>query len=266
MAAIGNTAVDAIAMRDMEAILNRYGRRNPRPRGTSNKRIHAVLKWAVAYGHRTDNPVDAVDAILPKQNELKTHHRALHYADVPAAIATVRETGVNASTKLAFELMVLTATRSGEARGATWAEVDIDGDSPTWTIPAERMKAGVEHTVPLSPAAVEVLEAAAAEFGRDGLIFPSTKGTVTRDANMSNMLRENGIAAVPHGFQSSFRNWCAETGVERDVAEAALAHKVGGAVELAYKRTDYLEKRRAVMRKWAAHCVPKRARQSLQAA
>ena len=247
-------------MRDVEAILTPIWQAKCQTARNVKQRIHAVMAWAIAHGHRTDNPVDAVDAILPKQNELKTHHRALHYADVPAAIAAVRETGVNASTKLAFEYMVLAAARSGEARGARWAEVDIDGDSPTWTMPAERMKAGVEHTVPLSPAAVEVLEAAAAEFGRDGLIFPSTKGTVTRDANMSNMLRENGVDAVPHGFRSSFRNWCAETGVERDVAEAALAHKVGNAVELAYKTTDYLEPRREVMLKWARHCVPWKAR------
>ena len=258
MPAIGNMAVDAIAMRDVEAILTPIWQVKCQTARNVKQRIHAVMAWAIAHGHRTDNPVDAVDAILPKQNELKTHHRALPYADVPAAIATVRETRVHASTKLAFELMVLTATRSGEARGASWDEVDID--AATWTIPAGRMKAGVEHTVPLSNAAVDVLQAAAAEFGRDGLIFPSTKGTVTRDANMSNMLKTAGVAAVPHGFRSSFRNWAAENGVERDVAEAALAHKVGNAVEAAYLRTDYLEKRREVMAKWARHCLPPAAR------
>ena len=258
MPTIGKAPVDAITMRDVEAILKPIWQEKAQTARNVKQRIGMVMQWAIAHGHRTDNPVAAVDAVLPKQKEGKAHHRALPYAGVPAAIATVREARVHASTKLAFELMVLTAVRSGEARGARWDEVDID--AATWTIPAERMKGGVEHTVPLSNAALGVLEAAAAEFGNDGLIFPSTKGAVTRDANMSKMLRENGIEAVPHGFRSSFRNWAAENGVEGEVAEAALAHKVGNSVELAYKRTDYLEKRRAVMQAWARHCVPPAAR------
>ena len=180
---------------------------------------------------------------------------------MPAAIAAVRRSSAFASTKLAFEFLVLTAGRSGEVRLAKWGE--IDRKAKTWTIPAERMKAKVEHVVPLSNAAVDVLEAVAGELGEGGdgeLIFPSPRGKELSDATMSKLLRENGVAAVPHGFRSSFADWAAETGVRREVKEAALAHTVRNAVEASYTRTNYVAERRAVMESWAKHCEPKARR------
>jgi len=261
MPTIGKMPVDAITVDDVEAILKPIWEAKRETATRVKQRIHAVLKWAVAHGHRESNPVDAVDGLLPKTKRVKVHHRALPYAEVPAAIAAVRNSQAFASTKLAFEFLVLTAARSGEVRAATWGE--IDRKAKTWTIPAERMKAKVEHVVPLSNAAVDVLEAVAAELGEGGdgeLIFPSPRGKELSDATMSKLLRENGVAAVPHGFRSSFADWAAETGVRREVKEAALAHTVRNAVEASYTRTNYVAERREVMQAWAAHCEPKARR------
>ena len=179
------------------------------------------------------------------------HHRALPYADVPAAIAAVRASAAWRGTKLAFEFLALTAARSGEVRMATWAEVDLDAKG--WTVPAERAKTGRKHRVPLSAAALDVLTAAR-ELGADGLVFPSVRGGVISDATIGKLLRQRGVDAVPHGFRSSFRDWGAEqTDHPREVLEAALAHKVPNAVEAAYARTDHYERRRALMDDWAAY-------------
>ena len=261
MPTIGKMPVDAITVDDVEAILKPIWEAKRETATRVKQRIHAVLKWAVAHGHRESNPVDAVDGLLPKTKRVKVHHRALPYAEVPAAIAAVRRSSAFASTKLAFEFLVLTAARSGEVRLAKWGE--IDRKAKTWTIPAERMKAKVEHIVPLSNAAVDVLEAVAAELGEGGdgeLIFPSPRGKELSDATMSKLLRENGVAAVPHGFRSSFADWAAETGVAHAVKEAALAHTVRNAVEASYTRTNYLKQRGEVMEAWAAHCEPKARR------
>ena len=143
----------------------------------------------------------------------------------------------------------MTACRSGEVRGAKWCEIDPEG--PTWLIPAERMKAGREHRVPLSGRALAVLNEARELADSTGLIFPSATGRMLSDSTLSKLLRESEIDAVPHGFRSSFRDWCGETGVDREVAEASLAHVVKNQVEAAYARSDLLERRRTVMQKWA---------------
>ena len=136
---------------------------------------------------------------------------------------------------------------------ATWDEVDMD--AATWTIPAKRMKGGKAHRVPLSTMALGILERASAlnEGRRKGIVFPSQRGKDMSDNTMSKLLRENGIPAVPHGFRSSFRDWCAENNIDRQLAEAALAHNVGNAVEQAYLRSDMLDLRRDVMERWAQY-------------
>lgn len=145
---------------------------------------------------------------------------------------------------------MLTAARSGEVRGATWDEIDLAYD--VWTIPRTRMKAGSEHRVPLSSAAMKVLADARQIADHTGLLFPSVTGKTMSDATLSKLLKENHVGAVPHGFRSSFRDWAAEkTGYHRDVIEAALAHRVANKVEAAYLRTDLLEKRRELMQEWA---------------
>ena len=221
-------------------------------------RLSAVFTLAVAQGHREDNPIDAVDAALPKRRgaaQRAGNHRALPHGEVADALATVARTDAWTGTRLAFRFLVLTAARNGEVRGAIWDEMDFD--AALWTIPATRMKAAVEHRVPLSDAALAVLDEARAIADPGGLVFPSITGRPMSDSTLSKLLRENGVAAVPHGFRSSFRDWAAEcTPFAREVMEAALAHRVPDAVEAAYFRSDLLEKRRELMQRWADYVQP----------
>ena len=162
----------------------------------------------------------------------------------------VRRSNALTSTKLAFEFLVLTAARSGEVRLMTWDEIELEGR--LWTVPAERMKAGREHGVPLSAGAVRVL-AEAQETRENDLVFPSATGRRMSDNTLSKLLRDLGIEAVPHGFRSSFRDWCGESGQSRELAEAALAHTIRNKAEAAYARTDLLERRGELMEAWSAY-------------
>ena len=211
------------------------------------------MQWAVAQGYRTDNPVAAVDAVLPKNGKTTKHHDALPYADVPSALAKLHDGNAKDGAVLALGFLALTAARSGEVRRATWAEIDLEAG--VWNVPAEHMKANAEHVVPLSGQARAVLELAADEYGNDGIIFPSPRGKTLRDKALSELLRDNGVAGVVHGFRSSFRDWAAEHGWERDIAEAARAHTVRNAVEAAYRRTKFLDKRRKMMEGRGEHCM-----------
>ena len=158
---------------------------------------------------RTDNPCDRLGKVLGPQQDLVQHMRALPHAEVAAAIQTVRASGATTAVKLAFEFLVLTAARSGEVRGARWAEIDLrDG---VWTIPATRMKAKREHRVPLCGRAVEMLRAARTlGDGCGPLVFPSTGRNPISITRLPRLLQNHKIAAVPHGFRSSFRDWAAE--------------------------------------------------------
>ena len=173
------------------------------------------------------------------------------HGDVEAAIAAIRASRAWPATKLAFEFLVLTAARSGEVRHAKWEEIDVE--AATWTVPGERMKAGREHRVPLSARALGVLSEARKRSRDPGLVFPSPTHRVLSASTLSKLLRENGVEAVPHGFRTSFRIWCGDIGVAREVAEAALAHVVRDKVEAAYARGTLFERRREVMERWARY-------------
>ena len=214
-------------------------------------RIGVVMKWAIAQGYRQDNPADAVLNVLPRARHVAVHHRALPHREVPAVIAAVYSSAASQSTKLAFHFLALTAVRSGEVRGARWEEIDLD--AAMWVIPARRMKARVEHRVPLSGRAVAVLRQARALFPGADLVFPSKHGAPIGRRTFAKLLGELGVGAVPHGFRSSFRDWCGETGVPREVAERCLAHVVGNDVELAYARSDLYDRRVEVMEDWARY-------------
>ena len=214
-------------------------------------RISTVMAWAIAEGHRPDDPTTAVMRALPRNGHQVQHHRALPHGEVAAALATVQASGAWTGTKLAFRFLVLTAGRSGEVRGARWNE--IDKNAALWTVPAERAKNARPHRVPLSSAALEVLTAAKRLPDSARLVFPSANGREISNATMGKLLRENGIDAVPHGFRSSFRDWCGETGVPREVAEACLAHTVADATEAAYARSDLLARRRDTMEAWGQY-------------
>ena len=221
------------------------------------QRIGAVCKWAQAQGYRDDDPTGpALTAALPKNGTHRQHLKALPYAEVAEALETVRQTGAHWATAACFEFMTLTACRSGEARQADWQE--IDGD--TWTIPASRTKSGREHRVPLPDRALEILRDARELTGGTGLIFPAKSGRPMSDSSMSKLIRENGIACVPHGMRSSFRQWAAErTTYPREVCELALAHVNKDRIEAAYQRSDLYDLRRKLMESWASFLSEKSA-------
>ena len=153
----------------------------------------------------------------------------------------------------AVEFLLLTATRSGEVRGATWSEIDLR--SKVWTIPAERMKAQREHRVPISHEALRLLRSLPRFEGSDH-IFTAVRGGALSDMTLSAVFRRMGIDAVPHGLRSTFRDWAAErTDYPHEVVEMALAHTISNQVERAYRRGDLLEKRGALMRDWARFCI-----------
>ena len=214
------------------------------------QRISTIMRWAVAQGHRQDDPAGpAINAALPKNTgNGKQHYRAIPYQEVAPALATVDASQAWPATKLCLRFIALTAVRSGEARGARWDEVDID--KRTWRVPASRTKTNAEHRVPLSDAALAVLEQAKAVSGGEGLVFPAPRGRVISDNTLLKLLRTNGIDSTVHGFRSSFRDWCAETGQPRELAEAALAHVVPG-IEGAYFRSDVFQRRASLMQDWA---------------
>lgn len=217
------------------------------------QRIEAVLAWATVSGFRKgDNPARwgaHLDQILPKPSKVKKvmHHKALPVDQVPDFMPQLRkQNGMGAK---ALEFTILTAARSGEVRGATWDEIDLQG--ALWTIPADRMKAGKEHRVPLSKQAVALLKALP-RFQGSNRVFETTSGKALSDMTLSAVLKRMEVDAVPHGFRSTFRDWCSErTNYPQEVAEMALAHTIKNKVEAAYRRDDLLPKRALLMQEWA---------------
>ena len=214
------------------------------------QRIGTVMKWAIAQGYRSDDPTIALNQVLPKSNRKPKHRASLPYTDVSDCLNVIKNSDAMLSTKLAIELLVLTATRSGEVRLANWSEVDLE--AKTWTIPAERMKMKEEHIIPLSDRALDVLQQAKA-LGGDGLKFPGMRsGRPMSDMTMSKLVKELGYPVDIHGFRTSFRTWVQEqTNTAHEVAERALAHKTTNKVAAAYARSDLFEKRRELMDSWA---------------
>jgi integrase len=230
-------------------------------------RISAVFKWGIAEGMCTGNPATGDALALPKLDRAPQHRKALPYVKVAGCIEAVKQSGAGASTKLALEFLVLTATRSVETREACWEEFDFDGADgathatrATWIIPKERIKMKRDHRVPLSGRALEILHQAEALSDGSGLVFPGyKKGKPLSDMTLSKLVRELGFDAHVHGFRTSFRTWAQEqTSFPREVAEAALAHVVGDASEQAYARSDMFEKRRKMMEAWAAYLAVRR--------
>ena len=220
------------------------------------QRIRSVIEWAIALDMRNDNPCDRVLPVLGPQNDIVTHRQALHHRDVAAAIEAVRSGSAQPAVKLAFEFLVLTAMRSGEVRGAQWAEIDTTDH--VWTVSAQRMKAKREHRVPLCGRALEILDAARALGDGNPLVFPMRSGRPISASTLVKTLQNLRIAAVPHGFRSSFRDWAAEkTDHPREVIEAALAHVVQNKVEAAYARSDLFDRRRQLMDDWSAYLADK---------
>lgn len=220
------------------------------------QRIGVVLDWAYANGMRlTEAPMRSLNRALPRQPKKDGHFAAMPYEDVPAFIEHLHKR--NSVTRLALEFLILTAARSGEVRGAKWSEIDLE--SKLWTVPANRMKVGKKHTVPLTAAAINVLERARPFYAEcSDLVFPGRN--VLRPLSDMTLLKVMRCAELPftvHGFRSAFRDWAAErSSYPGEVAEAALAHTVANRVEAAYRRTDYLDKRKLLMKDWADFVMP----------
>ncbi|GHC96675.1 bacteriophage P4 integrase [Pseudorhodoferax aquiterrae] len=216
-------------------------------------RMEQVLDWARVRGYREgENPArwrGHLDKLLPAPTKVAkvTHHPALPVDAMPGFMVNLRKRGGVAAR--ALELLVLTASRSGEIRGALWSEFDLP--AKTWTIPAERMKAGVEHRVPLCSQALQLLAHTPRIEGND-LVFSAPRGGLLSDMSLTAVTRRMEVEAVPHGMRSSFRDWAAErTNYPREVAEAALAHALENKVEAAYRRGDLFNKRAELMAAWA---------------
>ena len=240
----------ALVMKTIEPIWKTIPETASRVRG----RIEAILDWAKVSGYRMgENPArwrGHLDHLLPARAKVARirHHAALPYAEIGAFMATLRQNGsVGAS---ALEFTILTAARTGEALGATWDEFD----AKVWTIPAERMKGGREHRIPLSDAALALLRQMRGVRTND-FVFPGRRGRLTHKT-MQLVLRRMGHGGTVHGFRSTFRDWAAEqTAFPAELAEMALAHSVGSAVEAAYRRSDLFDKRCKLMAAWAAFCA-----------
>ena len=253
--ALGEMPVDRIGREDVLAVLAPIWGEKQETARRVRQRVRTVLRWCQAHGYVEHNAAgEVIDGALPSMPAVRQHLRALSYTSVPGALEAVERSAASLVTKLCFRFTVLTAARSGEARGAVWGEIETDARE--WRIPASRMKGGSEHRQPLSDAALEVLEQAREIQDGSGLVFPSPArpGRPLSDMAMTKLLRDVGLAdrATVHGFRSSFRDWAAEcTDAPHAVMELCLAHAVGDSTERAYARSDLLEKRRALMQSWA---------------
>ena len=219
------------------------------------QRLKAIFDSAILRGMRERaNPCIGVSAELGTYHRQVKHHAALPWRSVPAFVRELRQRPSMLATRLALEFLILTAARSGEARGALWEEIDIE--RKLWTIPGvdpvtgRRMKTRETHVVPLSDRAVAIL-LEARKLRNGPAVFPGTKGQPVSDNTLSKLMRDAEIAGTPHGFRSCFKDWCAETGVRDEVSEAALAHADPNAVRAAYRRTRFLDERVGLMQRWA---------------
>ncbi|MFP3984115.1 MAG: tyrosine-type recombinase/integrase [Desulfurivibrionaceae bacterium] len=253
---IGDLPVNEVDLTHILKVLEPIWHTKTETANRLRQRLESVLSWATVSGHRSgDNPArwqGHLDAVLPKPGKIKkqNHHAALPWQQIGAFMQDLRQRdGMGAR---ALEFIILTATRSGEARLATWDEIDLE--ARTWTIPGERMKAGQEHTVPLTDDAVKLLKALPKIEGSP-YIFPGPRGGPLSDMSISTVCKRMEVKAVPHGFRSTFRDWCAEnTNFPREVAEMALAHTIESKVEAAYRRGNLFQKRRHLMKAWSEYC------------
>ena len=214
---LGALRVSAIESRDVLSVLIPLYRDRMATGQRVRQRLSLVMQWAMASGYRTDNPAgEAISGGLPRaKKQVKRHHRAVPHEEVGRVVGMIRRWPVNRITALALELLVLTAARTREVRCAVWSEVDVAGR--VWTVPAERMKGREEHTVPLSARALAVLEEVRELAGGPGTeaVFPNRAGRFFGEARFRALMKALKVEAVPHGFRSSFRDWCADTGVDR---------------------------------------------------
>jgi len=258
---LGRRAVKELKARDFADALCTIWIDKPDTASRVKQRCSVVMDWCVAQEMCDSNPVGVVGKLLPKQKSKRdrvVHQPSMAWSEIPAFVDEVIHNGQTSLSKLMLEFLILTAARSGEVRGMTWDEVDLD--KAVWTVPANRMKTKVKHRVPLSVRAIEILIAQQSKADHPTLVFPSIGGKVPSDMILTKFLRDHkilsleaGRIATAHGFRSSFRNWASENSYPRDYAERALAHTILNQVEAAYHTTDLLDKRRDMMEAWSQY-------------
>ena len=248
----GDTPINLIRRGDVLDVLEGIWTDKPAAAKKLRQRVRSVFDYALDREYIEVNPAaHFTRASLPSTGN-GTHFRALPYQAVSDAMDAVAASSSSLAVRLCFKWLVLTAARSGEARGARWQDMDLE--ARVWTVPGERMKSGAEHRVPLSTQALAVLTDAAPLKDGSGLVFPGVKGKPLSDMTLTKVLRDNGLAdkATVHGFRTSFKTWCMETtDTPWAVGEAALAHTLGNSTEQAYARTDLFDRRRDLMQAWA---------------
>jgi len=252
---MGSLPVHAVEQADVLRVLSPIWTEKPETARRVRQRLRTVLDWARTAGHRDGvNPVEGVEKGLARQKDRTAHHPALPWRDLPDLMQRIEATEGMGS--LALQFAILTAARSGEVRLATWAEIDFEAG--VWTIAPDRMKAGREHRVPLSDAALAVLEKVRPlSVGSDSLLFPSKRAAKPlSDMTLAAVLKRLEAAVTVHGMRSTFRDWAEEnTSYPHEVKEAALAHAVKNRVESAYQRTDLFDKRVNMMDAWASYAT-----------
>lgn len=255
---LGHMDVKAIDMAAVQRVIEPLWHTKTETMRKVRGRIETVLNYAKVKGFRTgDNPArwdGNLSLVLPSPTEIAPvkHLPALPFAETAAFVAALRK--LEGLAARALEFTILTAVRTGEALGSKWAEIDFE--SATWTIPAERTKTHSEHRVPLSAPALALLRALPTEEGNDYLFVGRGAGSRLGERAMSEVVRAVRPGVTVHGFRSTFRDWAAETtGHDNHVVEMALGHKIGNAVEKAYRRGDLFEKRRSLMNDWSRYCA-----------
>ena len=250
---IGAKPVNLIGKTDILSAIEPHWLVRPETARRVLQRVRVVLNWCKAKGHCVgDNAAEGITSLLPRQRAPQAHHAVLPYADVHDFVVKLRAAEAAESVQLALQFTILSASRTSEVLNATWTE--IDSKAKTWTVPAERMKAGREHRVPLSARCVQILERAKALSSGASYAFPGRVAgkPLSNMAFLMTLRRMKYGEITTHGFRSSFRDWVEEqTNTPRAVSEAALAHTVRDKVEAAYRRTDLFERRRGLMESWA---------------
>jgi len=262
----GAKAIPDITVNDVAEALKPIWLHKAETATRTKQRVHQVMEWCCAKGLRVGNPVDGVKHLLPKQASAAArvqHHPAMPWRIIPEFVNDKLISSPKVSPMLLL-FVIITAVRSGEARHAKWQEIDLKNN--IWTIPADRMKTGVIHRVPLSEQAIQLLQQIKQNDQNKELVFPSPNtGAVLTDMALTSILRKANAksdtadrVATAHGFRSSFRDWASEHQYPEHLAESALAHQIKNSVVRAYHRTDLLEQRRTMMQDWADFVQPRK--------
>jgi integrase len=253
---IGSRPVDSLVVEDFRKVLDPIWLKLPQTAVRVKQRCKAVMDWCMAQGLIVGNPCTSLEHLLPNKKVRTTHQPSMPWKEIPEFVQNVLHDGTVGTCREALEFVILSAARSGEIRKMRWAEVDLE--KKVWTCPAEIMKGGIAHRVPLSWRMTEILESQKRRALHPTLVFPSPRGKVLSDNTLSKFLRDHQAisdtprrTAVVHGFRSSFRDWGTERGYAEHILEVCLAHKERNSLVAAYKRTDLLEQRVPIMNDWA---------------